>query len=352
MSKSKKSNFDLEGEYRKFVCNKMFAEIGVSDCTKFMYYVNQVDLVKKEDEKLCSVLKDFWRELVLINPRLSKLLNLMAIVTKSIHLLNTEYSKLLSTFTKSTEVLYYYSTLLENVLSDSQKSLELTNKKNFLEKFLLQNSRINKKLTFFDDNNGIFIISWEKQAIGKILYANSKSANILCLPMEELVGMNMQNFIPPPYDHNFNENVYHYLNRTTKSDLILPRQIYLMIQNGCLVECDFNASLTFMFNRLVIVVVIRERKTTHQVALIDENLEILAHTQRFSDFFGMRSKDLRGSIMYSIIPELEYVCLLPFCPLILSIENVDVQLVSCYREICGKRIDYVILMNDPEEIQA
>ncbi|CAG9330076.1 unnamed protein product [Blepharisma stoltei] len=351
LGKAKMSDFDLEGSYQEYVCSKAYLGYNIDENAKFLHYIHKIQVTKAADESLCMVLKSFWRELVSTKPELKKLNNMMRSISKNLKLLHIEYTFLINNYPKSKETLLLYSTLLQSIILDFDKAMILNNKRNSLEKSLEISLKDQKRLNFFDDNNGIILASWEKNTLGKIQYANQKAAAILKQSSDTIIGNSISMYIPPPLDKDFNESMYKYLHHCSKSELKLPSSICLQLSNRNIVECNVRASITSLSDLSTLVIIFRERPVDHQVALLSESGEIVAHSRLFTKLAGKRMSSLQGVELSALFPVLKKMVLLPFIPYKLSNIETETYLVLCYKVINSIRINYVVLVNDPIEIE-
>ncbi|CAG9331222.1 unnamed protein product [Blepharisma stoltei] len=352
LGKGKESNINLESSYQSYLCQKSLEDHGLTDNAQFLHYLYKIQKAKKEDEYMCMALKEFWRELVSLDPDLKKLDSMLHMISNNLEFLHSEYFYLITNFPRSKEALVLYSTFLQNILFETERSSFLNNKRASLEKVLTSSVKDHKKLSFFDENNGVILVSWDKQTLGKIHYANSRAAAILKQSVDNLIGSDISSYIPEPFDKDFNKQMYDFLHMSNRSEIELPTSIYIKMPNNYIVECNARVSITSISHSLTLVCIFRERPTTHQIALINSSGEIYAYSMQFTKFTGRKIAELKGMKLTNLFPDLRRIILLPFVPYKLTNQGQDTYLISCYRIIGSTHLSYVLLINDPIEIQS
>ncbi|CAG9312773.1 unnamed protein product [Blepharisma stoltei] len=351
LHKAKYSSYSLEGSYHEYLCRKIFSESAkLNENTKFLDYINDFNKLKKEDEFFCVLLQDFWREIILRKPNLNKIKSIMLRISNSVLFLNQEYTRLITSFPKSSETLLLYSTLLQKIFFNNEKAIPLLNRQHSLNRILKH--EFEKKFSVFDENNGIILASWgEKEDQGKIFFANPRVADMVKHPIDELIGNNISIFIPHPYDHNFASSMNYYLQYCSKSDLKLPPFIYLLSPNGYLVEFMFKASITSLSNILTLFILLKESNTNHQIALISETGEIYAHSELFNLYTNLRYPFLKGFYIFDVFPNLKFSDIIPNTLIKLQNKSEDTYIVFSFWELDGIKINYVLIIDDPNELQ-
>lgn len=346
--KSKSSKSSLEGDYQIFVFNQFLLDLELNDDTKYIDYLSKIEIIKYEDQDLCLKLVDFWKEMIISKPNINLLGRLIDDISDSIHSLDEKYKFLVTNYSRSKECLYFYSTFLQKILCESEQALILGNKLNAFLKFQEKTLRDEDQLNYFDDNCGILFVSWANDKLGQILYSNFKAEHLLKYPKDSLKDLDFSALIPSPYDKKFVKIMADYLNSISDSRIIIPQTLYLKMSTNHILECTLKVTINSVHNSPVIVIIFREKITSHEVALISKSGVIFAHSEKFSDVALRKSESFMRFHIRSIFPELRRVNLGHFKPYKL---RTGIWVVLCYFEFLKQKIDYLLLVTCHNEIQ-
>ncbi|CAG9323977.1 unnamed protein product [Blepharisma stoltei] len=352
LERSKNSHFSLEGNYQEYLCKKVLSEFDTNESIEYLNYFQKIHDAKKEDEILCMELLDFWKEIVSIKPNLNILDDLLKSIPDSISYLDEEYSHLHLMFPKCKEVLILYSSFARNILCDTEKSTILEHKMRSIDKFASGTSKDAKSLSFFDEGNGILLGLAEQKRFGQITFANQRASEILKYPINGIIDNKLQFFIPPPYNTYTDDIFYSSLQYVSDSQIKLPKHFFLQLPNKSLIECKGKASLSCISGHLIFILVFKNRNSSHQFALISDEGEIYSHSEHFPQFVGKSNNNLRGYKLKDMLPAFQQENIKPFFPYHLSYMEIETYLIFCHSEFYSVNINYVLIINDPEEIEA
>lgn len=262
--------------------------------------------------------------------------------------LNKDYKLLMNKFPRSVEAVYLYSTFLLNLMLDSEKSMIFINKKHSLEKTKFTHQ---KTLSYFDDENGIMIISCDCETLGEIRFMNTKVTMLLGYS-ESIVGSHISSIIPPPYDRYLTNHLFKYINSVKDSKIHIPNNIFVMTRNGYLKEFKVKAALVVSENSIYLAVLLKERPETHRVALVSESGDIYGVSESFESLLGTSKTDIISMNFRNLFPEIKYINLKAHFPYMVYKNDMIFALILCYTEFEAYKIHYILLSDDPREIKA
>ncbi|CAG9323951.1 unnamed protein product [Blepharisma stoltei] len=348
LCKSRFSDHSIEGDYQEYICKKVVSEFNSSESEKFLVYFQKINKTKKEDADLCVRLLDFWKEVVSKKPNLNKLNKMMDLVSNSAISITESYSHLHEKFPKSKEALTFYYTFVKYILCDIDKSTHLSYKIQSIHDVSELSSQ-SKDTNFFDDNNGVMLVYCENKNFGEIAFANQKSAEILKLPISEIIGNKISFFIPSPYDSYLNQLPY-YLQLATEAAIKFPDHFFLSLPSKFLIDCTVKGSLVSMHNNLFFLFIFQKINIPQEFAVISSEWDIYSHSENFPQLAQIISKDLRGCNIKHLFPSLATIDIQAFTPLFLA--DISTYLIYCIIDFYGLKINYVLLINDKIEAET
>ncbi|CAG9311143.1 unnamed protein product [Blepharisma stoltei] len=342
------SDWSLEAAYQEYICKTNISNANLSEGSQYSNYFLQFNIIKKTDEILCTNLLNFWSEIASSIPNLHKLQKNLNLIDEEILFLNKEYSNLNLKFPNSRESLALYYSFIKDITYDSEKSILLEMKLRALDRTLGNFISDSKNFSFFNDSNGILIISNELQNFGDILYANQKSAEYFRLPIGSLISDNILNFIHPYYKEKFKAEAKRFVQFTSSSEIDLSQGFILITQND-LLECVGKVSVTTVNDLVVAIFVFKPKVKNYEVALISEEGEIICHSDNFHRI-AKKSENLVGWNLKTLFFNSEDFKLQPNIPYHLSNFKTETFLILSHSEFYKMKMPYVALINDKEEL--
>ncbi|CAG9322772.1 unnamed protein product [Blepharisma stoltei] len=346
LCKTKNCDWSLENDFQEFRCRKELSEMESSEEAKYLTFLEKIETAKTADRILCFDLLNIWNEVTSKSPSLKKLTDITGKVYEGIEKLHTVYSYLLTQFPTSTEPLILYGTLLNTIMLDKEKSMAMLSKQESLQK-TRNFFRESQKLSCFDESVGILLISIDDQSFGDIYFSNTRSTYILKQQMNQIIGANISNFIPPPYNKNLQLSLTSYINELSHSEIYLPETLFVLDGNNLIIECCIKVVVSALFNNEFMLFLIKEKEITYQFAIYSDNGEILAHSEFFGKYMGLENKSLKGWNLDSLIPNFPFSELTENRPYDIINNGKEITLIISCKEIEGLRIKYIQLLHDP-----
>ncbi|CAG9311159.1 unnamed protein product [Blepharisma stoltei] len=140
--------------------------------------------------------------------------------------LNAKYNQLYINFPNSRESLYLYSSYTSNITYEIEKSNLIEVKLRALERNLSNPLNDLNNFSWFNESNGILIISNETDNFGEILYASQKSAEIFSLPLKKIISDNFFNFIDLYYKEKVKEEAKRFVQFSSVSEMDLIKGFF------------------------------------------------------------------------------------------------------------------------------
>ncbi|CAG9323949.1 unnamed protein product [Blepharisma stoltei] len=351
LSKIKKiQDWGLETNYQAYLCEKNTQELYTSEVTNFLEYFTQFEKIKKKDHKLCVNLLEFWKEIISEKPSLNKLVKNLNKIDEYIAFLNNEYIQITGKFPNSRESLALYASYTRNILYDIENSTKIDNKLRYFDRVYQNYIYEAKDFSLFNDINGIFIVSYEEESFGTIIFANKKASEILKTPLNFLVGNNLANLYISHYKEELENEFKVWLQFNSNPNIDLKEGFFLNLPSSFILELVGKSSLTSINHSIVSILTFKPKQAKHEIAILTENFEISSYTENFGKFTKNKGDSLVGIPLQTLFNDLENIDLKASVPYNISGFEIETILVLSYFEFSNSRIPYASLTNDPQEI--
>ena len=351
LSRAKNQKGDLESDFMAFRCSERISqnESEYYEDIDFIRYNQSYLSLREKDEVLCYAFLDLLKELSSNCPKKAQIEKLIGVVCKLIKKLDTSYEYVTKNYSKCPQGLFLYGTYLSDVCGKFNKSAKvLQNRQNLLSKH--QNSQ-NYEISFFDDSNGVMVVSGDPNTLGRITYANYRMCELLSISLAGLIGSDLSSFVPYPFNRNHNQAMQRFLDTCYDTEIKLPISLFLQNPSGYLVECYIMIKCTAEKASPFFIVLAKKRRSSRQIALIDDLGVILGHSKQLRLCLGRREKDLRNKCIEELVPGVVLSELVPFKPLKVCVAQKTIALVLAYKLIKEKEFKFMFFITDKEEIK-
>lgn len=106
--------------------------------------------------------------------------NIGFLLSKNVFQNKKNLKNLCNDHSKNSNCLRLFGSYLKNILNDSRVGKQLLIKSMYEEQKSIKNRKVNyEKFTYFDELNGIMLVSANEYNLGDILYLNQTAADIL-----------------------------------------------------------------------------------------------------------------------------------------------------------------------------
>ncbi|CAG9329236.1 unnamed protein product [Blepharisma stoltei] len=343
-------DWDLEINYQEYLCNQNILIACLGENTQFSNYFQKLNMIKREDKKMCLNSLKFLNEMVSPNPDLNKLKRHLSVVSDKILLLNKEYSQLTAKYPNMRESLSLYASYTRNIIYDVEKSTLLDYKLKSLDKFIDTSMNDSKDFSYFNENNAILMFSTEEENFGYCFFGNEKAAEIFKLPLSEIIGNNVLNFIHPHYRNEVKKVASSYIWSTSSSEINFVEGFFWHAPSAGLLECVGKIAITSMNTLFVGLIVFKLKPVNHQIAWLTENREICCYTDNFPKMIKKSYINLAGCNISNLFSDLKEDLQL-FIPYHLSNLEKETVIIIGYYNFYTMKMPYAILTSDYEEIK-
>ena len=286
LSKARNCSFDFESDYNQYRFAQLLENHSKQDYEEVHYvrFRGLYDTAKKADEDACMQQLDFWTELSMEIPVVKTIESMGLRLFRAIHKARKLSKRLLKRFPQNYLALKLFGTFLLEVYNDTEKGQELLSRGIYEEKQLtLKPLGMSERFSYFDESNGILLVSGNMEAVGTITYINSQACNILGIPARLALAMNISTFLPP-YIIDFrmhNKAMLRFLATCSSYEVSLPRSLFLVDNTGFLVEVFIQIRCMVLDHDPFFIVVLKNAQHAREIALFDEDWVIQVHTRGF-----------------------------------------------------------------------
>lgn len=341
---------NIEGDIQEWRIDRylnLHKENVLSDLN-FLNYLVDLERAKHADETLCYQLLEFWNEITLKVPRLHKLENLLDRIAELIDNAGFLYNSMMDQ--KNEKVYDLYGTLLQTILHRYEEGTSLMARVNYNKKKDKLKLKIENKLTRFDDEIGIILISANKDTLGEIMFINEISAEILQVSTSEIIGNGLSRFIPDPFSKDHQYYLKRFLDDYQSSVVDNPSVLFILDSKGSLKECQVLIRLTPLSNYLYFMVGLRPINSTRQVALTTKDGFIYSQSNYFSEYLGIKTKWTKDQHLNDFLAEKKFEEMGYFEPVLIYPNNQILALIKCFKYFKTTKIFFVLLIKDEAEI--
>lgn len=292
LSRGGKGNTSLEGDFHTHrLKRKLLKNIKLSKDRQFISFLKTISQVKDCDLKACNYALDFCNELLSTKPN-QKTLELLAFsLSKSNIEVIKIYDKLLTKFPKQGAVIKLYGTYLCDVVNDPRGDELLKSFKNLGLEDVIEE--------YFDYKWGLLVIAGESDKVGMIVHSNKQAADILNLPIQNIIGSSLRNFVPPPINNMHIGSIKNHLLYGSHNEISHNNYALFYNKDKFLVECILNVKTACWSDRPYFIANLKRCDGNREVVLYDtDNFKVHTCSQGFlklvdpSEANNIEGKDL------------------------------------------------------------
>ena len=289
--------------YQIYKCRKIMMNIckKLSESHRIHQFFIDFEKVKLEDYHFCEIYLKFSEEIISPLPKLSRLKGIINKLAKKKKSLIDLYTSILSKFPNSEEVNYLYGSLLLDILYDIDKGQWYLSK-------IIKVKKTKSVIQNLDSLNDqpMFIFSGNPQTIGKILHANTNFLTFISFSMDEMQTCSFFNFLPNFSSKEHKNILLNFLENCTETVVYSLLPLFLLNYQGFLCECFIsiecvgnNESVNFLCKVDPI------RSANREVAVIDNDGIISAHSENFLKIFGVNQNHGENMSIQYFIPDIK-----------------------------------------------
>jgi hypothetical protein len=338
LAKVKKSNFSFEISFQEFKCFKILKENGrdLLEDLNFLNYIFKLTRAKQVDRTIAKAYVNFLTEIVSAEPSVIALEEYLAALYQHLKSLKRSYESLCSKYHKGNESRKLWTTFNEDIFEYADPLTISKLKYKETDKIFMN------VINYFDESNGIMLVSAEKETAGNILYVNEQFARLIEGNVHTLTNTQLNTLIPVPYSNEHNSFLVNYADRCIKSSVDFPSALFLLTDRGFLVECFLSISCASLNCHTFYLVLTKKMANCRQIALINSEGLIYEHSENLKFFISNQRITLKKSFIQEYLPNLDLQALHAGIPHEYKDKNHDFFIVKTIKTI-GKR--EIILLN-------
>ena len=242
--------------------------------------------------KLSMNLIQFWDELVKVG-KISKLDNLASKVSKGIIDVKDGYEHLVSNFDVPDRCRDFFRSFMVDI------TMDMTNLNPWVSKLIMtQRVSRSKTLSYFNEQNGIILISGNPENIGEIVFANLKFSEILGQNLNTIVGSNISTFIPWMYSRRHDHSMLNFVRYCKDSEVPFSGSLFIQVEKGYLVECIIKSRCTAINNNVFFLTLVQKVSQMRHIILYHEDGIIASYDKSLTELVGIT--DLKNSLIQEI----------------------------------------------------
>lgn len=256
------------------------------------------------DCRLCEAAYDLLNVLINKNTNEKLLERAFLNLAKGIQVAQWAYRRLKSKFPNDPFVLQSYGTFLGDLFHEPVAQELIT--RGFFELNRRKKTHINTIESYSSVDTGVLIVSCHHQFFGKVTFANEQLGKIIGCKLSEIVGKDLDDFIPPPYNDRHNRKLYSFLARGEAAE-VFRSHLFLSSNQRFSVEVTFRFRPTVVQGVPYFVVAVRPKPNTREFAIFDSTtLLITSHSLYFPGSVHVQDrKTVVGESLSSLLPGVE-----------------------------------------------
>ena len=264
----------------------------------FLDYILKLNQTKQLDRDICELYLEFSSEITGKKLSKAKLKNLSQILEIKLNRTAKSYKKICEKYPNGIEARRLLKSFSEDIYSISHKdfALKVINEE--------KNSEIHE-ISYFDDTNGILIVSGESVDLGRITYSNDRFAMMLRTSAQTLIGSELNSIIPYPYNIGHNATLIRYAKHCTNSRLRFPGTLFLKTEKNYLIEFHFKISCVSLTNSVFYLVVAKEIENEQIIVLLSQSGLIYSHSEGFHELVTETGTYFENYYIHDLIPGLD-----------------------------------------------
>ena len=298
-----KSNFT--DDYQEFKCHKLFkgTRYKKSEEMKMIKSIMLSQKIIRKNEDFCSKLLEYWAEFLLPKPCLNRLEKLNAHLVEELNKLLSMNDKILEKYPEKVNTIKNFIEFADDFIMDFDLKNYYVKKSNLNLEFAEDVK--SKGFSFRSPENGIIVVAGDDLNVSKIIYANYNASEIIGLPVSELLGRSIDEFVPPPYNCNHFAKLTNFLRSTLTAKINLPQKFFLMKNRQELLQVSLAIKVVALSSHPFFVISFKNYQTNSEVALVSKSGLVLCHSKFFREKLNLRQTEIVDSFIQSHIPSLD-----------------------------------------------
>lgn len=297
LSRSGGGNTSLEGDFHTHrLKRKLLKNIRFSKDRQFISFLRTISEVKDADLKACNYALDFCNELLSAKPN-QKTLELLAFsLSKSNIEVTKIYDKLITKFPKQGAVIKLYGSYLNDVVNDPRGEEMLKSFKNLGLEDVIEE--------YFEYKWGLLVVAGETDKVGMILHSNKQAAEIINLPIRQIIGSSLRNYIPPPINKFHLCSMKNYIMYGSSNEVSHNDYALFYNKDKFLVECMMFVKTACWADRPFFIANLKKCEGNREIVLYDpDNFKIHGTSRGFRNLVDNQGmSNFEGCYLEEFLP--------------------------------------------------
>jgi PAS domain-containing protein len=297
-----RAGFSFETKFHE-ACIKEYLESceDLGEEKEYLEFKTMMDQTKRLDEEATLISYRLWYEFTLENPDSDFVDRSLDRICEAAIDVRLRYEQIMQKFPDAEGIYELYHSFLTTVIAEDGQSqaIQLVGAKVLEER---KEYQILRNLNFFKESNGLLMIDANPDNFGKITHANDVALSIFGVERALFIGSELSDYIPPPIRKNHTKKMLNFATNCKNTDIELPFNVFICNGKGYLKDCRIIARLSAFESYPVFVVSIIELPITREVAIVDDQGMIYAHSELLSQVLDQHQDRLEGRYIEDLLP--------------------------------------------------
>lgn len=267
----------------------------------FIRFMTDLEKTKQLDFEVTLAYYKLWHEFNLEKPDNLKIEKCIKDIKNDGDAVRLKYSKILNSYPKNKIACSLYFSFLTTVLAEAERNKTVEMLKAGLS--LQEKHRICSSLRdLFTSDHGIIIVSAALKNFAKILYVNEDATVILGRNKSEIIGQSIDDYIPRPVKAFHSSMMKTFIEAGKSVNIVKPFNLFMLDCAGFLLDCNVVIRLTTLNDSPVFLISFGEKPCCKELAIVDDNGKILAHSQNLKRSLNATSERLEDEFVDVLLP--------------------------------------------------
>ena len=291
-------------EYQVHRFEEALYRVSNSEEREFIAYEGQFQHCRQLDYRLCEATYDLLSSITNKSNTGKVLERAVLYLAELVYQTNSSYRELKQRFPTDPYVLETYGTYLSDLFHQAE-AIDLKTRGS-LERNRLKKAHINVIEAYSSEDTGVMIVSCHPEWFGKVVFANGQMGGVLGGKIQDIVGKDLDDFIPPPFNFNHNLKLQSFLLHGEAKE-ISRSHLYLTSLTHYSIEVTFRFRPTVLSGVPYFLVAVREKPKTREFALYGSDGKVTSHSQGFPHNLGLPRKWVIGESLETLFPGLPFL---------------------------------------------
>lgn len=290
----------IAADFQIWRLSRALCDVSRSEEREFVDYQSLYQSARSLDSSLCEMTYDLLNVIINKNSNEQHLersfINLAIVIRRA----QQAYRSLKVKFSTDPFVLLSYGSFLGDIFHESVAQELIT--RGYFELNRRKKTHINTIESYSSADTGVMIISCHPKSFGKIIYVNEQIGKIIGCKTAEMMGKDLDDFIPPPYNYKHNRKLINFL-ACGEAKEVFRSHLFLSSNQRYSVEVTFRFRPTVVQETPYFVVAVRPKPSTREFAIFDSSFCITSHSLSFASAVSITSRQyMSGERLESLLP--------------------------------------------------